>query len=231
MFDFITIATRKEALESALDLAIQGDYKPVYLSRQGEQLPIILIGKDGYKTELATYGLKRNELKIPIKRVLYKRPYNKLIRTNRCAIPVNCFFGKYANHPYLIRVLNERLICLAGLYEVTDNGEHRFAILTTEPADTIRHLADHAPVLFKIDGFKRWLKTTNMQDVMEFADKSSHHWFDYFQVSDEVINADRNSKELLVPVGLSRQQVLDREDQLKGLELDKIRTDKGSSKY
>lgn len=156
-----------------------------------------------------TWGMSRPQVHtVPMHRILARKPFHVLIRTQRCAVPANAFFGLRNGKPYLFKLLKERLFCFGGIY--THTGDHQqFAILTTEPPQSLRPFFDAFPVLFPAGTAARWLKSAELWAVMNMADRSPDYVFDYFPVSEAVLQAGNNSRELLTPQGQRFSEVLD----------------------
>ncbi len=180
---------------------------------------------------MATWGLKSNTAfnTIHASRVLKNRPWNLLIRKQRCAIPANCFLGDKTTTPNIIRLPQHRLFMMGGVYTVKKD-EIYFTILLTESADLISSITEDMPVVFHNDRVPKWLTTEDLGSIMRFADKAGNNWFDYFKVSPEILNAKENDRELLTPLGMTREQQKNREQSMKAIAFEKERMNRRGNK-
>lgn len=236
MLPLYTIATPPETLEEKCKIPGAVVYTPRYQVHPGDKVPILLLRKGSTEVVEAIWGLAAKSGKAPVlfvsmKNILKTKPYNIMLRNSRCALPANCFFGEMEKQAYLIRLTQERLFCMGALFqENTTTGQLHFAILLTEAADFISPLLSAMPVVVGAERHAAWLKAAHLHDIMRVADSSVNHWFDYFKVDNAVLEPDANSRELLVPMGMSAKQVQEREDQVAALKLEQSRMDRKSSK-
>ncbi len=94
----------------------------------------------------------------------------------RCLVPVSGFYEWKkeggTKQPYLIRLLNDPIFCLAGLWE-THRGEDgrvtsSYAILTTRANALVAKIHDRMPVIIRPRDFDRWLLDAQPpQDLFE----------------------------------------------------------------
>lgn len=98
--------------------------------------------------------------------VFQKPAYRAAIRRRRCLIPANAFFEwkrtEKGKQPYLIRLREEEVFGLAGLWERWHNrqtGEviESCAILTTRPNRAMQELHDRMPVILPPRSYSLWL--------------------------------------------------------------------------
>lgn len=237
MLELYTMATEPEGLEDRFRLPERADYEPLYQVRPGDIMPIVIpMGEQKTAAVVnASWGLKfkgRNPVPmVSMKNILKQKPYNVLIRNQRCGVPANCFFGQNEKGPILVRIPQERLFGMGGLYHYDkESGSYSFALLQTDVADVLSSLMPSMPIVFSGDRHKTWLKAAHLYDVMRFADASGHHWFDYFSVSPELLKPGTNDRELLKPLGLSAKEIQDREDKIAALKMAEARSNKPSSK-
>jgi putative SOS response-associated peptidase YedK len=233
MQNIYSIATKPIYFKNLLNGTVPV-YEACYQARPGMVLPIIL-GNGTNKMVLATWGLATLSSKEPItqvhmRHVLKHRPYNRMIRTARCAIPANCFILNN-KEPRLVRLLKQRVFCLGGIYEYAmKNGanEYRFAILQAEPADMLQSYCTEMPICFGADRWNQWTDSEHIGDVMYQADRSLQLWFDHFRVSEKISDPTQNDRELLKPLEASRQQLLDKEASLEGIDERTLRANMSS---
>lgn len=247
MLNLYAIATRPGALSAQLQIPLYADFEPVYQARPGMHLPVIMLENDlpvihmaywGYATEprmMPTYAL-------PVDKVLTQAPFNRWIHQQRCLIPVNCFFGRAtritasdASDIYLVRMLTSRLFFMGGLYSVETNDHHsrtyRFTVLTTASADVLRPVMDEMPVVLLQDHLHTWLAAEHLIDIMQLADRSGDHWFDFFPVNREIIHPGNNRRDLLKPLGASWREKDARVQRLKAIDVKEERFDRRGGKH
>ncbi|HLF65549.1 MAG TPA: SOS response-associated peptidase family protein [Saprospiraceae bacterium] len=248
MLNLYTIATKPPVLAEQLHHNVLEEYTPAYQARPGMALPVILcseskpvivIARWGCTTEAATMSLNS----FPMDRILTQPPFNRWLHTQRCLIPANCFFARRTDtdlrpdehNIYLIRILQSRLFLIGGLFTV----EHRrnskdiysFLLLTTESADVLRPLTDQMPVILSIEHLSTWLTSDHLIDVMHLADRSGDRWFDYFPVNSKILTPGMNDRDLLKPLGLSLQEMTEREHKLKAIDIRQDRFDRKGGKW
>jgi putative SOS response-associated peptidase YedK len=210
------------------------DYNTCYQARPGMVLPILLNDGKKNRLELATWGLKLRGKRgvhpqVHMRQTLKERPFNQYVRRQRCAVPANCYIVA-KNGVRLVRLLKQRVFCLGGIYQVHEERgrkEIRFAILQTEPADMLCSYCDEMPVAFAVDRWQRWATSKYLGDVMHRADRSTTLWYDHFRVSEKILQTDQNSRELLVPLGATAQQLEDRKHALSSIQINELRANSG----
>lgn len=215
-------------------------YTPNYQAKPGTRLPILISENGEDKMVLATWkpavkieSGKNASATLDMHSAMNTYPYKHQIRQSRCAILANCFFGLYKDDPYLIRVLGERLFCMAGLCEkrmIKNSHLYSFTLLHINAADVLLPFTDAMPLLFSVDDRKDWLSSKKLFELLELADKSQELWFDYFKVTKEILKPEINDASLLNPIGLSREEVRARERQLLSVKLGKERANRGSKR-
>jgi putative SOS response-associated peptidase YedK len=241
MINLYTIATRAQALSQMLNLPIETSYKPMYQARPGMPLPMIIYSGGKPKISYGFWGCipERFTSPIPIfpmEKVLTQSPLNRWIHTQRCIIPANCFYCRNdeTRDISLIRLLNARTFFMGGMYcELPVSGgktNTHFILLTTDSADVIRPITTDMPVLLTKDVYHKWLDTEHLVDLMDLADQSGEHWFDYFTVSKNIITPGVNNRNLLKPLGLSHEEIQLRDQKLKTVDVKQDRFDRKGSK-
>ena len=228
MKDIYTIATKRDLFHQLLEQDIPM-FLPTYQARPEMELPILIRENNSSKLVMAKWGLLTNTATnfVNMNRVLKQTPYNRMIRSNRCSIPANCFVTQTHNKTWLVRLLKQRLFWMGGLYEkiVSRNGQvaYRFAILKTDPADVLASICKTMPVMMNTNNCQQWITPKNLASVMAMADQSGRLWFDYFQISDQILDPNKNEKELLIPLGSTYQQYQQRKKQFKNINVDELR--------
>lgn len=211
-------------------------YKPCYQARPGMQLPVLLHTPQGGRAVCATWGLFLPGRPDPITQVhmrdvLRQRPYSSLVRTQRCAVPTNCFIIRKGTEVRLVRLLQHRVSCMGGIFQRTTHRGSvslRFALLQMAPADILLQHCDHMPVCFSIDQWKEWVGNEELGDIMQMADRTHKQWFDHFKISEKILNVDMEDRDLLRPLGASFRQLRDRKAALDNIDVDMLRASSGS---
>ena len=207
MQELYTIASSADQLSNTLELDCYSGYRPSYQARPGMPLPVVLQEQPRELVE-GFWGIpKPNVTLLPTYRILARKPFHLYIRKQRCAIPANAFFGLREQHPFLITLLNQKLFCLGGVYTFRSSIP-RFAVLQTTVPDLFQSYMQSLPVLLPPKELKTWLTTTDVGKVMELADRSQDYWFDFFRVSQAILQPGSNSKDLLAPLGERFSDVL-----------------------
>lgn len=91
--------------------------------------------------------------------------FRSAYKSRRCLVPASGFYewkklDSGTKQPYLIRLLNDPILCFAGLWESWHgNGKtiDSFTVLTTEPNELMASIHDRMPVIVRPSGFDGWL--------------------------------------------------------------------------
>lgn len=225
------IATTPDDLAVRLNIADILDYDPVYQARPGMKMPLIIYRNDRPEIVSAMWGKRSSTAynSVHMNRVLKSRPWNVLIRKNKCAIPANCIVVEKNGEAYLIRLPQHRLFLIAGVYE-QKGDDYFFTALETESADIINSITPDMPVFFHCDRVLKWLKSNELDSIFRYADKAGNNWFDYFRVDSKILNPKVNERNLLIPLGLSHAQYLERQKRVASLSFEKERANRRNSK-
>ena len=110
-----------------------------------------------------------NNLNSKSETIFEKRSFSGPVKKNRCLIPVTAFFEwrdvNKKKYPYLIKLKNEEIFCLGGIYDEWVNKEtgeilNTFSIVTTEAnplMQKIHNLKLRMPLIFSKETEKEWL--------------------------------------------------------------------------
>ncbi|MCH8904630.1 MAG: SOS response-associated peptidase family protein [Bacteroidetes bacterium] len=240
MIDIYTIASKPYHIADKCRLERNFKYITAYQARPGMILPIIIKESDHSKLIMARWGIESKKEKmatiIGTDRILSNRPYNIWIRNQRCAVPANCFFGINKKQVFLIRLVNPRLFCMGGMFtktKETEDGktEYQFILLKTESADILSSNIKEMPVMFSTANMHTWLQSKHISSIMDFADRSGSHWFDFFKVDPKILDEKINDKNLLKPVGVTLQQLKKHKEKLDSIEFEEERANRRSMKH
>lgn len=210
------------------------DYKPIYQARPGMKTPIIIWRYGKPEIVMASWGLRSSSAynSIHMSRVLKSRPWNILIRTQRCAVAANCVIVEKNKEAYLIRLPQHRLFLMGGMYQ-QKGDEIYYTLLETESPDILATIAGDTPVFIHNDRIQKWLQATepdSLAGIFHFADKSGNNYFDYFKVNPKVLDPKENNRDLLIPVGMTHAQYLERQKQVMALSFEKERMNRRNGK-
>lgn len=230
MIPLYTISSKPDTVQEQCKLTEYFSFSAAYQARPGMKLPIIIQKDPKEKPELvmARWGAKKPL--VTMDRILSTRPYNVLVRRQRCAIPANCFFALKKDQPHLVRLLQYRMFLMGGIFHYAEE-EFYFALLQTDPADMLNSLEGQMPVVLAPEKLSSWLRGDEVGRIMHYADRSGSFWFDYFPVSKKILEPGQNSKELLGPQGVSQQQMKDHQKKLTAIAFEKERPNRSSMKY
>ncbi|HIA11689.1 MAG TPA: hypothetical protein EYN69_06405 [Flavobacteriales bacterium] len=235
MIDIYTIASKPQHIMDHCRLHKKFKYNPSFQAHPGMHLPILI--KDGETSRLvmANWGIVPSNGTeqvnvIDTGSILRTPPFNVLMKTQRCAILANCFFGLHKEELYLIRLIRPRLFCIGGIYVEKDNS-YFFSMLKTESADVLGGIMEDMPLIFTPERLHIWLQSEHTFTIMNFASKAGGHWFDFFKVDKDILASTSNDKNLLVPLGMSLQQMQRRNDKLSELDFQDERANRKSMKH
>ena len=228
MIPLYTITSKPDTIAESCKLSDAFSYSPVFQARPGMKLPILIQRENKIELVMAQWEIKKPL--VGVDRILSTRPYNILVRKQRCAVPANCFFSIKNDQPNLIRLLQYRLFIMGGIFHYTE-GEFSFALLEADPADILSSMQGKMPVVMAPEKLSSWLMGIEVGKVMHYADKAGSYWFDYFPVPKEILNDSQNNKDLLKPEGISQHEMKEHERKLTALAFDKERPNRSNLKH
>ncbi len=106
-----------------------------------------------------------------------KSAYKKLIARNRCLVPISGFYEwkqkKKKKQPYYIRLKNQEILALAGLFDIWKNPEgnliESFTIITTEPNALLAGIHNRMPAIIRKENDELWFN----EKIMEYESLKS----------------------------------------------------------
>lgn len=139
-----------------------------------------------------------------------KPSFRKAFQRRRCIVPANGFyewkdFGNGKKIPFFIRVLDQDVFGLAGIYEThtSAGGEtlHSFALLTTEANALMQPVHDRMPVILRKEDYNVWLNPIQPRPEMLNVLMQSYasDQMIVYKVSTRVNSAANNGPELISP--------------------------------
>lgn len=129
-----------------------------------------------------------------------KKPaYSKAFRTQHCLIPADGFYEwkqeKTGKQPYYVKMKDNKLFAMAGLYNVW-NGQHSFTIITTKPTTQLAKIHDRMPVVLPKEKEKEWLDIGLSEETMKKMLKPAQG-LETVKVGKEVGSVKNNSAKLI----------------------------------
>lgn len=226
-----SIATEPSEISIRTNVASVIDYKPVYQARPGMKTPIIVWRNDKPEIVMAMWGMRTSSAynTVHMSRVLKGRPWNVLIRTQRCAVAANCVIVEKNKEAFLIRLPQHRLFLMGGVFQMKGDEFH-FTLLETESPDVLAGIANDTPVFIHNDRIQKWLTTPELDSIFRFADKAGTNYFDYFKVDPKILNPKENNRDLLIPAGMSHAEYAARQKQVMALSFEKERANRRNGK-
>lgn len=218
-----TLYSDKKAIENHFEVAVPDEelIRPDYNAAPGTIRPVVLVkgtrerAMGAFRWGLVPPFVKDLSDWKPLinarSETVHEKPsFRKAFQRKRCIIPANGFyewkdFGEGRKIPFYIRLLDQELFGMAGIYEThTDNeGDplHTFAILTTEANALMQPLHDRMPVILRKEDYNVWLNPVQpgremLQSLL--TPYPTEHMSTY-KVSTEVNNARNNGPGLISP--------------------------------
>jgi len=106
-----------------------------------------------------------------------KPSFRKLIKSRRCIVVASGFYEwkkvGMKKVPYLIKVSNQKIFSLAGLYDIWINDKkeevHTVTIITTTPNEVMADIHDRMPLILSLKNESTWLesKEINLEEFIK----------------------------------------------------------------
>jgi len=143
-----------------------------------------------------------------IETLLEKPSYRNLVSSNRCIVIADGYY-EWKNEsnkkvPYYLRDPNDKLLSMAGLYDVWQNPNGLFVqsytIITKSAQNNLSNIHNRMPVILPQEHLNTWLKNEKHSEsnALELANNSMPD-LEYFPVSLLVNSVKNNSPECLKP--------------------------------
>jgi len=113
---------------------------------------------------------------------------------------INTSSGSLRNQPYFFRFPNNRILTMAGLYDIVGTGENRkftFTVLTVAPLDGAAWIHDRMPALLDESAIDTWLNPQTPLPVALSLLKPFEGPLEYYAVSDRVNFVANDSPDLI----------------------------------
>ena len=127
----------------------------------------------------------------------FKRPF----KSQRCLVPVSGYFEWREKQPYFVHA--DGPLALAGLWDRWErHGESitSFAVITTEPSETMKALHHRMPAVLSPEGYEVWLSPKAQPGDLEPLLRATD--LDYYPVDKRVGSVRHNDPRLTKPLNL-----------------------------
>lgn len=195
----------KEDVEEWLSLTTDREnlFEPEYNITPGKHIPVVIKedGKRNYK-RLRWGGESGKDPFITIEDAVSELDKEKAIR---CSVLASGFFvwkgDREKGFPFFVRLLNSKLIMLAGVaYPVHDDPVY-FRIIEGESNVLVNPMSDTMPVMLNNEYFEKWLDVEPARSVL---DQAGNQYLltdmSVMRVSKKVNDPKNNTPELVQPI-------------------------------
>lgn len=211
----------EEHFESEARDSVNGNYQPNYNVAPGHSMPVVLMSKTREKKiDILDWGLILREssddsgalenFNVPDEELEKKPEYKKSFQRKRCIIPANGFYEwkqlESVQLPFYIRLLNQELFGMAGLFDkwTSPEGEDRytFTIITTQANALVQPLHTRMPAILQPEHYEYWLDPMNsdFEELHEILQPYPTEQMATYRVTNKVNSLDNNDAELTQPV-------------------------------
>lgn len=192
--DYYNIETKKETL-----------FEPHYNLSPGHQLPVINLRHDEPEITRVRWGVmgsnESEKTTIAKEDILEELEKDSV---HRCILPLSGFFvwkdDREKNHPFFVRLLNNGVMSLAGLFY--DNDESFVSIITTEANALVQPMSPRMPLMLDQPTALQWLEPgIDTDDLLEKAENLFMLTdLSVLRVSKKVNDPKNNSAEIIQPI-------------------------------
>jgi len=175
------------------------------------EVPVIL--NTTRKIELLQWGLIPHWIKTPadavkisnqtinvrLETMFEKKAFAEAARNKRCLILIDGFFEHFHQHkktfPYLIKLINDEPITLAGIWDEWQDAasgliKRTYSVVTTKANKTLSKIHNNPnaengprmPILLTKETEKAWLTEENKNSVLQLAQPCKDEWLETFTV-------------------------------------------------
>ena len=192
--EFYNIETNKEAL-----------FEPHYNLSPGHQLPVITLNNGEPEINRVRWGRmgtsEAEQTTIDKDDVLEELQKDNV---KRCILPLSGFFvwkdDKEKNHPFFIRLLNNSVMSVAGLFY--DADEPFVSIISTESNALVQPMSARMPLMLDRPTALQWLDPGI--DIEELLNEADNLFMltdlSVLRVSKKVNDPTNNSQEIIQPI-------------------------------
>ncbi|MDZ7717862.1 MAG: SOS response-associated peptidase family protein [Balneolaceae bacterium] len=192
--EYYNIETNKEAL-----------FEPHYNLSPGHQLPVISLNEGEPDINRIRWG-KMGASRAEQTTVKKEKVLEELKKDNvkRSIISLSGFFvwkdDQEKNHPFFVRLLNNAVMSVAGLYY--DDDEPFVSLITTEANTLVQPMSPRMPLMFDRPTALQWLDVG--MDISELLEEADNLFMltdlSVLRVSKKVNDPTNNSAEIIQPI-------------------------------
>jgi len=201
-----SIGSDFKSIEAALSYEFSYTFKPSYVTKTNQALPII-IDQEAGKIDQAIWGLKVSATVqtvypwIRSEGIIKKQFTRSLIRHNRCLIPANGFFIEHTpGNCYFIYFPKNKIITFGGISKILRDNELNketivFAIISSPSNGKISGLIDRVPLVIQPGARRNFLKKEKpLMDITRLLKKENNLDFNGISISSEIFRKPDISK-------------------------------------
>jgi putative SOS response-associated peptidase YedK len=194
LLPYYSIGSDAVKIETHLTAEFLQHFDPVFVSRTGMSLPVILPGSAA-KISSALWGIPvKNTYRLPwIKPegIVKNRKTRYIIRKQRCLVPANGIFLKRAEEYYFIYFPDQPVFTMGGIFTCRKYGNDQqvteFSILTQSPVTALGKLTPIIPLIISTGSRRRYLNRERpLMDITHMLQKELKLNFNGLQVSPEI---------------------------------------------
>lgn len=128
-----------------------------------------------------------------------KASFRHLLDDRRCVVLADGYYEWHTENriPYFIHHPDNDMICMAGLYDIRNNEQITYTIITTPAPESLSMIHPRTPFILSITDYDRWLDPALAFDKLERTIKPACGHLAYYSVSKLINNVKNNSPELL----------------------------------
>jgi len=189
------------------------DFKPNYNAAPTQSMPVISVNDGKVSVKKMVWGIDR-KLGPDVEKNLFNtrsekalgRFWGKTVRTHRCLVPANGFYewkkSKDGKQPFWIYSPLHKLIYFAGIYDVDNEGNEHYSIMTASPNKEMSQLHDRMPVILDAADQDNWLQAGEDESELlsELLRPLPDGSLTMHEVSKDVNYVRNNKGELIVPL-------------------------------
>ncbi len=201
-------------LEEYFDVMNSVDFEPRYNISPQSNVLTLFHGDESYELAEMQWGLvpdwaKPDQFKRPLinarSETIWEKPsFRHLIKSRRCIIPISGFFEWQRNGstkvPHVIRVNDEPVMLLGGIYQINKHGEFQHCIVTTESNGAMQQVHHRQPVILDEEQAKTWIESEDRAEVDNLMKACPDSWLDIYPVSNYVSNARNQGAECIARI-------------------------------
>ena len=166
---YALLDTAKLSVRFNLSKGLPKGVKPFQTIKPTTEAPVIIEQNGERYVELMKWGLIAKGAKdtnsvfryktynVPSEKIFSKHSWETAVRTTRCLVPVNGFYGSSS----YIHAADNSLLTLAGMYTRWEDSQHKtwgtFSILTTDAHNDILEASERMPLILATQDEARWL--------------------------------------------------------------------------